>query len=411
MSKTIVGLDIGSSAIRGVQVTYNKGKVVVDKVGEIYIPHGTVVEGAITEEGGPTVTEAIKELWKRAKFNTDLVYLGMGGSSTLIRTGELDWAPRDDLLKILPYSSLVEEKILVADKSELVYDYHTLSEYTKREPDPSDPDEYILTRKKSVILCGVRRSAVDNAVDAVLNAKLKPVHVDVNAFATVRAYNRMHIPEKYATADISIDIGADTITVVFHKSGQPLFIRLTKPGGSIITGRIATMLGISFDKAEMRKFETFNAPQEAEERIVSNFNLDNDEDNIDPYAEEPVKTEEELRMIERVAKIRPVLNEGNSVILNNIRDSLQHFLSGDWGRDLPELSGIYLSGGVSYTPALVDRIQSEFNIPVVHAQPFDPYLGNKELEQIMGDLYGSEAKFVTALGISLAVLSEGDSNV
>lgn len=405
MSKTIVGLDIGTSVIRGVQITQNKDKITVNKVGQISIAPGLLENGAITNDSVPLIASALKELWKEAKFSTNTVYLGIGGESTLIRTGELEWAERDDLIKTLPYSSLVDEKVL-ADKSEYQYDYHTLGEYTKREKDPDDPDEMILVRKKMVILVGIKKKAIENITNAVLDAGLKPMVIDANAFAIIRAFNKETIHEEYASVDISVDIGADITTVAFHKSGQPLFIRITAPGGNIITSNIAKELGVNFERAEMRKFETFNAPEEHDETVASNFaDLDEDED---PYSE-TILTEEEERARERVNKIRPIINQGNTAILKIIRESLSHFMSEEWGSDLPQTSGIYLSGGVSYTPALVSRIRSEFNIPVLHAEPFSPYLDGNPLEKVMGPHYGSEAKFVTALGISLAALAEGEN--
>ena len=70
-----IGLDIGSSSIRAVEVRRAKDEHLLTNFGQVPLPPGTV-QGGVPQDPG-AVTSALKQLWAACKFNTKQVRLGV----------------------------------------------------------------------------------------------------------------------------------------------------------------------------------------------------------------------------------------------------------------------------------------------------------------------------------------------
>lgn len=405
MAKTAIGLDIGSAAARAVQVTRDKsGAIFVEKFAEEPLPYGSMVNGAVANIDAVSV--ALKTLWRKGKFSTNEVRVSVGGPAMVARVGELDWEPDSDLVKTLPYSTLVAEKLLESP-DQFYLDYHTLSEYVTNEPDPYDPDETITVRKKHALVGGGRREAVDSIIAALRAAKLKPVSVDINGLALLRAHNANDFERAHNSVDCSIDIGAQTILVVMHKAGQPLYIRAnSENSGAAATEAIAQTLGVNYSRAEERKFEVmYNPVPMPEDELSSVFALHDDEDYSDEDARDRSGNVDEERALEkarsRQARITPILNESTALIVSSLRETVEFFLGSAWGADLASISGFSISGGVSYTPQLLNRIAAEFGVPVKQATPISSWLSKKQQDKVPVEAMANEAAYAIAFGLAV----------
>lgn len=392
MGKTIsvVGLDIGATGIRGVQVSpKNDGTFQIERAGSVPLPHGVVSEGYVQDKN--ILAEALKALWREAKFTTETVKIGVGSESMNAFTGEVDWAPDADMKTLLPYSEIVKAALI--DNADQYYlNYHTISEYTKTVPSPTDPDERIRKRFKYILVGGGPKTNIDALIEACLAAKLKPVSVDVYPLALIRAYNGQFFNETFDSINASIDIGADSITIVLHKSGQPLYVRsVVGVSGNKITDEITENTGVLREKAEQRKIEAFDAPEEvfatSEPRYASVFSDD----------QENTAEETDANYRNRVQKIKPYVIEGIANISNVIQRTLDHFLQLNVGQELGQLSGIYLSGGMAYAQGVATRLEAEFETPVVASVPLGdaniPFSGHVAKER--------QAEYTVAYGLAI----------
>ena len=68
MARKIVGLDIGTTAVRAAELSVRRGRVVLDRLGQTGLPPGAVVDGEVADP--PAVTAAIKALWRHARIGS-----------------------------------------------------------------------------------------------------------------------------------------------------------------------------------------------------------------------------------------------------------------------------------------------------------------------------------------------------
>ncbi len=235
-----IGLDIGSSAVRAVQVSASRrGHASVDRVGEVALPPGAIREGAI--EQPDVVAGALKALWSRHKLRGRRVALGVASQQVVVRQVDLPWMPERELRASLRFTAQDYIPISVDDA---LLDIHPLEEVVNDEGQ----------RLARVLLVAAHRHLVDELLAVVKRARLEPVVIDLEPFAILRslAGNRTIL----GYGEVLIDIGADVTNVVVHEAGVPGFTRILPMGGAAITDSLVGTLGMSVEEAEVTKAAT-----------------------------------------------------------------------------------------------------------------------------------------------------------
>ncbi len=240
-SSRVVGLDIGTSAVRATEVAFGSGgpaagNGTLQRFGQVDLPPGAVRDGEVVEQA--MVSHAIKQLWQQAGFSTKDVVLGVGNQRVIVREMELPWMPLAQLKASLPYQ--VQELLPVAGGDALL-DFFPTGEHTGERG-----------RTVRGMLVAAQRDTVAANVLAVEGAGLRPTMVDLNAFALVRALSR---GAAGAGTVAFVDIGARVTNVVVAVRGVPALVRVIPQGGGHITDAVATALGVTAHEAEGIKRE------------------------------------------------------------------------------------------------------------------------------------------------------------
>lgn len=240
-SSRVVGLDIGTSAVRATEVAFGSGgpaagNGTLQRFGQVDLPPGAVRDGEVVEQA--IVSHAIKQLWQQAGFSTKDVVLGVGNQRVIVREMELPWMPLAQLKASLPYQ--VQELLPVAGGDALL-DFFPTGEHTGERG-----------RTVRGMLVAAQRDTVAANVLAVEGAGLRPTMVDLNAFALVRALSR---GAAGAGTVAFVDIGARVTNVVVAVRGVPALVRVIPQGGGHITDAVATALGVTAHEAEGIKRE------------------------------------------------------------------------------------------------------------------------------------------------------------
>lgn len=231
----VVGLDIGSSAVRAVEVATRGRSVKVRRSGRVPLPPGAVEGGQVREP--VEVTKACRRLWHEYKFSSKNVRLGVGSGSVLVRPVELEWMPAADLRKAMRY--------LVADLLPVPVDQANIDHVLLGEV---ERDGHRMAR---VLLVATARDGVDDVVRAVSGAGLRPTTADLSPLALVRAAARAQRSGDVGTEAV-VDVGADKLSVAVHTHGLPRFVRVIPGvGGSTLTRALAEATGE--EDAELRK--------------------------------------------------------------------------------------------------------------------------------------------------------------
>jgi type IV pilus assembly protein PilM len=306
---TVIGLDIGSSAIRAVQTSRGKDGPAVTNAGQAPLPAGAVQGGVIQDD--KAVTAALKQLWSTAKFKCRKVVLGVTNAQVVVRPMDVANLPDRELRKALPFQ--VRDALPLALERSLL-DFYPLEERGAKET-------------LRGLLIAAPKDAVLNAVQAVERAGLHVSAVDLASFALLRAASRLD-----SVVEAIVDIGAQVTSVLVHLDGEPLIVRTVPRGSAEVTQLIAARLDLPAAEAEALKCR------------------------VGLLADESVADGETADVIREA--VRPLITE--------IRNSFAYLTAGEQQRRVTRLA---LSGGGAQLPGLLDALSQQLGVEAV---PVDP---------------------------------------
>ncbi|MEN0128155.1 MAG: type IV pilus assembly protein PilM [Brevundimonas sp.] len=241
-TSSVIGLDIGSTSLRAAELEFGsagprgKNPPTLVRFGQVPLPLGAVRDGEVAQP--ETVSIALRQMWAQAKFESRDVIIGVGNQRVMVRELELPWLPQPQIKASLPFQ-VAESLPMSADDALL--DFFTTSE-------GNGPNG----RTVNGVLVAAQRDTVTANVLAVEGAGLRPVMVDLNAFALVRSLVRGNLAR--STAAI-VDIGATITTVVITQQGVPRLVRTLPIGGQSVTAAVASAAGMTVLDAEALKRE------------------------------------------------------------------------------------------------------------------------------------------------------------
>ncbi|GAA1426375.1 type IV pilus assembly protein PilM [Agrococcus citreus] len=225
---SIVGLDIGATAVRAAEVITTRKGTTLTRYHSIALPPGAMQRGEIMEPHH--VTAALKELWKRGRFTTKRVVLGIGNDRVLARELTVPNAPQQMLRESLPFQV---HDMLPVPTPEAILDFYPVSDAGHGQV-------------QGLLIAAVKEGVLAT-IEAVRKAKLEAVTVDFIPFALTRALLRRSAGEG---AIAVVDVGAHTTTVVIACDGVPHFVRIIPSGGDEITHTLHARLGMERHAAE-----------------------------------------------------------------------------------------------------------------------------------------------------------------
>ncbi|MFC7531335.1 type IV pilus assembly protein PilM [Actinoplanes sp. GCM10030250] len=301
---TPIGLDIGSSSIRAVEVRRNKDEYTLVNFGQFPLPAGTVSAGVVQDP--LAVTSALKQLWAASKFGSKRVNLGVTNPQLVVREMSIANLPANQMRQALPFQ--VKEQLPLAVEKSLL-DFYPL------EQAGDNPTVRGL-------LIAMPKDAVIGLVHAVEKAGLHVAGVDLASFAMLRAASRLD-----AQVEAIVDIGANITSVVVHADGEPIFVRTLPRGGAEITESIATRLGFSVGEAEDLKRR-------------HGLHGNGDPDSVAALSD----------------AVRPLATE--------LRSSFTYLASGERQKQVTRIS---LCGGGALMPGLAEHLQQQLGVAVMYA--------------------------------------------
>jgi len=337
VKRRVVALDIGSSGLRAAQFSLSKRGPVLERYGSAPLPPGAVQAGVVVD--GATVSQTLKSLWSQAKFTGKSVVFGIANDAVLVRQLDLDWMEPGDFRKALQYHVAEFLPMAVEDAN---LDYHVLGEFDA----PGLGGDAV--RMVRILLVAAARDMVDQFVQALYGAGLRPVKADLAPFALIRASR----PAEAAPDSVEaiVDLGADTLAIVVHQAGQPRFVRMVANlGGNQITAALEAEFGWPYDDAERAKID-FGLPARRGH-------------GPDSAAGDPGLPTAAPRMT-LDHPVHQVVDNGVTAFVAEVRTTLDFFLSSS--SDGTHLSRLVLAGAGSLMSGLQERFEDELRVPVEH---------------------------------------------
>lgn len=358
-----IGLDIGSSAVRAVQLEQSRGGTLrLARYGQVALPHGAVVGGDVVEP--EAVIDAVRELRRVAKLRGRRVAVGLASQRVTVRQLEMPELPDDELRDAVALQAADQLPMPI---EEALIDHLVLDR-------PGGDGQ---RRTVRLLLVAAEQEMVGRLLTAVTGAKLRPVLVDLDAFALVRCLSNPDADADGPDAGVSpappaeliVDIGATVTKIVVHRGGGPLFVRMVALGGDAATTELQEVLDLDWDEAERAKLAASAAWG---------------------AGAEPDPDDERAR----------VLRSGADRIIAEVRRSLDFFHSQD--EDVVVRRAL-LSGGVSLTPTLADRLEGVLEVPVEHRGPLRA-VTTKRCRAEPEDLYRDAPFLSVAVGLAQGLL-------
>jgi type IV pilus assembly protein PilM len=345
----IVGLDIGSSAIKAVVLRRARSGWTLVAAGEAPMPDGGLKEGASAE---PTaVSEAVDAVFETLRVRRARVAAALSGHAVIVKRLSLPAMSQAELGEAIPWEA---EQYIPFDLSEVQLDYQVVNAGTEASKTTLD-----------VLLVAAKRDRIDDRASVVAQTGRRPVVIDIEAFALANAY-QMNYPERTDPFSALIHIGRSVMIVCLLEGGEPVFTRDISIGGQLHVDALMRELGGS-------------GVDELTAKRILHGQFPND---VSP---------------EQVAA---VLRDASSQLVLEVRKTIDFYRA---TASVERLSRVVLSGGAWQAVGLVDLLASEFGAPV---DVFDPF--RRVARPTRGGIGVDASGPAYAVAVGLAMRQEGD---
>lgn len=345
-SKGIVGLDIGSSYIKAVQLKESRSGYELELFDFLPISPELIVEGSIID--AIRLTESLKELVRKAKIKTKSVVISVSGHSSVI-------------VKRISLPEMTEEELSESIKFEA-------EQYVPFDIDDVNLDFQILGPKEEagqmdVILVAVKKEVINDYVTVVREAGLNPAIVDVDTFALENMYGISYEIDPGTNVAL-VNVGASTINMNILRGGVSVFTRDSSLGSNLHTEALQKEFNITYEEAERLK------RGEALEKVSPE----------DAYT---------------------VITQTSIDIFTEVSRSLDYFRS---STHQPDVKEVILSGGCALVRDFPRLLSERLGIPVTTAEPFRNITVPKRFDAA----YLNEVGPIAAVAVGLAIRRPGD---
>ncbi|MFA6338451.1 MAG: type IV pilus assembly protein PilM [Candidatus Paceibacterota bacterium] len=356
---SVLGIDLGSSSIKVVQLKRKKGRAVLETYGALALgPYAGLEVGRATNLSSDKIAEALLDLMKEANVTTKNCAISIPFRSSLVTLIDIPTLDQKKLAEMIP---LEARKYIPVPISEVSLDWTILpKEYDQEvqfEGEPVD-NEVDKDKKTTVLVVAIHNSVLNTYQDIVTKSSLHASFFEIEMFSAMRA-----VLENEQSPVMIFDMGAATTKLYVVEKGVIKNSHLINRGSQDITLNIASALNVPVDKAE--KIKRAYAPNQ---KI-------NDKDVKDVI----------------LLTLDYIFSETNSFILNYQKKYNKMILK-----------TILTGGGVALN-GLLEFSKSGFETDAVLGNPFAKVETPAFLEEILR-LTGPE--FSVAVGIALRKLQE-----
>jgi type IV pilus assembly protein PilM len=244
--KSMVGVDIGSSSVKAVELQGKNGDFQLVSLGYEGLQPDSVVDGQIMELNA--VSSAIGNIFTEHKIKTTKVAAGVNGHSVIVKNIVLPQMTDDELQESFAWHA---EEHIPFDISDVNLDYHVTD---------STPEAI------HVLLAACKRDKVANLKQAIQLAGKQPAVIDVDAFALQNCYELNYDPQPGQVVAL-LNIGASTTNINILNGNRSVFTRDATFGGNQYTSLLQKELGLTFDQAEQVK-RGMPLPESIEQRDI-----------------------------------------------------------------------------------------------------------------------------------------------
>jgi len=241
----VVGLDIGSHAIKACQLKQTSSGYSVISLGSIVLPEGAVEDGTLNEP--EIVSEAITNILSNLKIKNKKIGFSISGYSVIVKKVNLAVMEDEQLEEHIMAEA---EQYIPFDIEDVYLDYQDLKTGTGD------------TQRTDVMLVAAKKEIVDDYLEMLTGLNLMPVIVDIDGFALENVFE--HNYKKNENVAL-VDIGASKMNINILSQGISVVARDIIVGSRQLTEQIQNVFDLDFEEAEALKLGSIAADDKQEE--------------------------------------------------------------------------------------------------------------------------------------------------
>ena len=363
-----LGVDIGSSAIKIVQIKKKNGQAVLETYGELALgPYVGVGVGQAVILTTDNIAQALTDLMREKEVNITTKKCGISipFASSLMSVIEMPAVSSKQLAVMVP---LEARRYIPVPISEVMLDWSVIPKSEVREEDSS---EYTTTEERSsagatkasaalskvdVLIVAIHNETIARYQEIVAKSGLEAGFFEIEIFSTMRA-----VLDEALRPVMIMDIGAASTKLYVVERGVIRSSHTINRGSQDITATISKSLGLSIERAEVMKRQVGAAGEDKNLTDLIILTLD--------Y----------------------IFAEVNSTLLAFEK------------KHNKAISKVILVGGGSALKGLAELAKNNFKTDVVIANPFNKVSAPAFLENILKE---TGPEFAVAIGLALRKLSE-----
>ncbi len=345
-TKGLVGLDLGSSAVKLVELKERKGEYSLQRLGVEVLSPEAIVDGSIMDSS--LVVDAILQLNEQTRVKNTQYATSLSGHSVIIKKIQVPAMSDEELADSIQWEA---EQYIPFDINDVRLDYVVLGDGEMGD-------------QMEVLLVAVKRDKVNDYTSVISQSGKTPALVDVDAFAIQNAYEVNYDLDPLKTLAL-INMGAGVTNINVIARGATVFWRDITFGGNQFTEELQRELNLSFEQAEMLK---------RGEAVAGHSPSD----------------------------VRPVLDGVSAEMASEIQKTFEFFSATSSEGPVDEL---VLSGGCSLTPNLQEVLRDRFQVPV---ELMNPLRRVQYRESDFDSEWLDSIAPMLAVAVGLAVRRQGD---
>jgi type IV pilus assembly protein PilM len=355
--KSVLGIDIGPSSIKVVQLKRRKGRAILETYGELSLgPYAGLEIGRSTNLTTDQLAQAVVDVLRESNTTTKKSGLSIPMGSSLVSFIKLPKVDESQLAQMIP---LEARKYIPVPISEVSIDYLVIprndsiaSEYQNSEEKPEE-------KTIDVLLVVIHNDAMARNKEITRIANLETTFSEIEIFGSMRS-----VLDQGTAPQMIIDFGSGSTKIYIVERGILRVSHMISRGSQDITLAISKSLGISVDEAEKMKRERGLFKKEGEQMDI---------------------------------------NEITSLTLDYIFSEVSRVLLNYQKKTERNISKVFLTGGGVLLKGLKEKAETSFNVPVVLADPFSKVEYPAFLDTVLKQAGPS---FSVAIGLALRRLQD-----
>jgi type IV pilus assembly protein PilM len=347
-TRSVVGLDIGSSAVKAVELKGSGKSFKVSAFGIEPVPPDSIVDGAIID--GTAVADAIRRLFDSRGIKTKEVAASLAGNAVIVKKITLPKMTDAELGETIFWEA---EQYIPFDVQDVNLDYQVMGAGTGAAAGTMD-----------VLLVAAKKEKIADYTGVITQAGRTAAIVDVDAFALQNAYEKNYGLDAHSVVAL-VNFGASAINVNILTNGQSLFTRDISMGGHAYTDALQKELNLSYESADLLKR---GVP-------VSGLTME---------------------------QARPVLRAVNENVLLEIQKTFDFFRS---TTQADRIDRVVVSGGASRVDGFTEMLAERFDVDV---ESFDPFKTITFDPAKFGVESAADVAATSAVAVGLALRRVGD---